>query len=146
MRKEVSFAVIIGIILGGVILFGINLANQSTSNLPKEPTPSIITPTLASTKSSDEGGPTISISSFSNNDVVFETPYSLSGKANPNTKIAIISENDDILTETNSAGSFSAQINLTSGENKIKISQLEKDNSLTTITLTLYYSNKPIND
>jgi hypothetical protein len=126
MRKEVSFAVIIGIILGGAILFGINLANQSTSNLPKSPVPQIITPTLAQENSPSEvkdQKSEILIPSFSDNDVVFETPLILAGTAVPNTSIALVTNEDDILTKTDASGIFTSEINLVSGLNTITISQ-----------------------
>lgn len=148
MRKEVSFAIIIGIILGGVILFGINLANQSTSNLPKEPTPSIITPTPLSennpTSTIDDQPSTISIPSFADNDVVFETPLVLAGTASPNSPLSIISENDDLLLNTGADGIFTSSINLIPGLNKITLSQPNQDKTIVSKTLNLYYSTKPL--
>lgn len=147
MRKEVSFAIIIGIILGGAILFGINLANQSTASLPSTQVPQIITPTpITNGEDKEQSSNTseLSLSSHQDLDVVFETPLKITGKSQPNSKVIIITEEDDIITTTEKDGVFSSPINLVNGENKISLTTLNSDNKTITKTYTLYYSDKPL--
>lgn len=147
MRKEVSFAIIIGVILGGAILFGINLANQSTANLPSTQVPQIITPTPISDgegKEQTKNMSELSLTSHQDLDVVFETPLKITGKSQPGTKVAIITEEDDIITTTENDGLFTSPINLVSGENKVSLTTLTSDNKTETKTYTLYYSDKPL--
>ncbi len=126
MRKEVLLAIIVGIALGAVILFGINLANKSvssststgqTKNSGANPTPTVANKSLT-------------IVSPLNHSVTTEKMILLTGRAHPGANLAIISELDDLLIEASPEGTFSAQINLEAGENIITISEVQKDLTL----------------
>lgn len=122
MRKEVIFAVIIGVLLGGVILYGINLANNSVgpkdNNTEQADNSKIQSPTKDNTNQ-------ILISTPQNNSVTTDESLNLKGSTLPNSNVAIVSENDDILTTADTEGNFSATINLISGENLITITALD---------------------
>ncbi|KKT71517.1 MAG: hypothetical protein UW68_C0063G0006 [Candidatus Collierbacteria bacterium GW2011_GWB1_44_6] len=137
MRKEVLFAIIFGIILGGVILFGIDLANKSVNKFPQDQTsqPESPSPTLTSTKT------ILEIITPQNHSVTTEKSINLHGKATPNSTIALISESEDLILDTSPEGTFSAQINLIAGENTITITNLLKDNKLETISITVIQTN-----
>lgn len=134
MRKEVIFAVIIGIILGGVILYGINLANNSAS--PKDEASQ--NSNNSESKSPEKNNTThqILISTPQNNSVTTEESISLKGSAKPGANIAIISENDDILTATDSKSNFSSTISLISGENRITVTAV--DDKQATVSASIY--------
>ncbi len=135
MRKEVLYAIIFGVILGGIILFGINLANNSVTNLPPESNPPLVTqPTPSVTKN------TFEIISPQNHAVITEKTITLTGKATPNTSIAITSELDDLILEVSSEGNFSAEINLLAGENTLTVSNLVKDSLIETESITVIQS------
>ena len=134
MRKEVILAVIIGVLLGGVILYGINLANNSSkgsNNEEAEETTTKATPTPSKTNSQ------ISIAIPLDNSVVTDSVVSLKGTAKPNSNIAIISESDDILTTSDNAGSFSANINLINGENTIKVIVVDEKQATSSSSITV---------
>lgn len=143
MRKEVSIAIIIGIILGAIILYGINLANKSSSSLPKPPSQNenlpIVTPTAEASTSS-----VLIITSHSNNEVLFTKEITVSGKTTPNTKLSIIWEEDEIITTSDNIGNFIQKISLISGENNIQFDVVNSNNTLQSQTLKLFYSSKPI--
>lgn len=134
MRKEVLLAVIFGIILGGVILYGINLANKSVNSASN---------TDKSTKAQTTPTPTevvkkpLEITSPANHLVTVDKVVTISGKASPNSTLAIVSESEDLIIEASQEGTFSAKINLISGENSILITLLLADSKTITETLTI---------
>ena len=139
MRKEVLFAVIFGIILGGIILFGINLANNSVkSNVPAVQT----TPTPISV--SNTPTPTIKklfeVLTPLDHSVITENTTTVRGVAEIGSSVAIISELNDLIVEVSPEGTFSAQINLDPGANNIKVIQANKDKKTDTISISVIQS------
>ena len=136
MRKEVILAVIIGVLLGGVILYGINLANNSSSSNDTESEiegPSNKT-TPTPTKKADNQ---VSITTPQNNSVVTEAIVTLKGSAKPNSNIAIITENDDIITTSDTSGNFSSEINLINGENTVSVTAVDDKQATTSASITI---------
>lgn len=142
MRKEVSVAIIIGVVLGAIILYGITLANKSASSLPK--TQQIATTPIPTVEKEQAKSNSLTFNNLVNNQVVFEKQLTLTGKTTPNTTISIIWEEDEVITVSDESGSFSQKINLIPGENIIKIDILTKGNILDSQLLKLVYSTKPI--
>ncbi|KKT29505.1 MAG: hypothetical protein UW41_C0033G0005 [Candidatus Collierbacteria bacterium GW2011_GWC2_44_18] len=134
MRKEVLLAVIFGVILGGVILYGINLANESATDLSNEDKTSAATTPVATPTLTQKS---LSIVSPQNHSVTSDKLITLTGRATPASNIAIISEIDDLIIETSPAGTFSAQINLISGENTIAVTEVKNDNTTITESITI---------
>lgn len=147
MRKEVSIAIIIGIILGAIILYGINLANKTTESLPKvTPTPTATVPestTSANTPSTPKATQPL-INSHTDNQVLFEKETTLAGKTTPSSQISIIWEDGENLTTTDSSGNYSQAITLIPGENNIQVAKLNSDKTIQKESLKIYYSTKPI--
>jgi hypothetical protein len=137
MRKEVILAVIIGVLLGGVILYGINLANNSSLINPSANTATKEGNLKVSPTPSSKPAGQISIIFPQNNAVVTEAQITLKGTAKSNSSIAIVTENDDLLTTADSAGNFSATINLISGENVITVTAVDDKQALTTSSITV---------
>jgi len=140
MRKEVIYAVIFGIILGGIILFGINLANNSVSNpvISEDSTPSAKnttpTPTVIIKKS-------LEIIFPQDHSVMTETSTTLRGIAEPNSTVAVITELNDLFVDVSPEGTFSAQIDLASGANTIKVVQAGIDNTTKDISISVIQTN-----
>ena len=134
MRKEVLLAVIFGVILGGVILYGINLANESATDLSNEDKTSAATTPVATPTLTQKS---LSIVSPQNHSVTSDKLITLTGRATPASNIAIISEIDDLIIETSPAGTFSAQINLISGEITIAVTEVKNDNTTITESITI---------
>lgn len=137
MRKEVLYAVIFGIILGGIILYGIRLANNSVNLLPA---PDDTASVSAGTTTEPPSQP-FQITTPQNHAVFTEKTLTLSGRGEPGTNLAIVTELDDLLIEVTPEGSFSAQINLVGGENTLTITALLSDRTTTTQTITIIQSN-----
>lgn len=144
MRKEISIAVIIGIVLGGIVLYGIKIANDTTNNLASPtPTPSISMEKMDNEQ--DKEAELIVITSHHDGQVVTESEIKIEGKSLPNSNVAIIWEGDDVLTKTDINGKFFQDINLILGENTIKISVASPNQELITKEIKIYYTNKEIN-
>lgn len=141
MRKEVIFAIILGLILGGVILYGIQLANSSAQKAAisstNQPTPTAsVSPT-----------PTASlvITSPQDHSVINTSTIKITGKSLPNSAIALISSEDDILVTADTSGNFNADFKLTGGENVIEISALSPDQKIETTKISVIYTTAKIN-
>lgn len=144
MRKEVLFAIIIGLILGGVIIFGLQLANKSSqqaSSTTATPTPitnqSNLTPTPTQTDQN------LTISSPSNNSVVNTPTVKVVGKTFKNSPVAIYTNSDEQLVISGADGSFSADIALDGGENLIKITS-QSDSASANSEVTIIYTTAKI--
>lgn len=137
MRKEIILAVIIGIILGGIILYGISLANNSAkSNLLNESgEKSINTDTTLMEQNSE-----ISFVFPIDNAVITDPQITLKGSTSPNLNLAIITENDDIITASDDSGNFSSIINLISGENIITVTIVDHNLATTSASITVIHT------
>ncbi|OGM27326.1 hypothetical protein A3A76_02390 [Candidatus Woesebacteria bacterium RIFCSPLOWO2_01_FULL_39_23] len=124
MRKEVVFAIIIGILFGLVLAYGIIRANKainrsatsiSTENKdleePNEPTPPR---TLSITLTEPE-----------DSSVITENPITVSGITKPNLWVVTSTEDSDSISFTENQGAFSNDIDLVGGLNFITITAIE---------------------
>lgn len=143
MRKEVIFAIIIGLTLGLVILYGIRIANQST----KLAASTSVTPAAQET-----GSPTIAVENDSgltiispkNHAVVNTDTIRIVGKTVAGATIAISDSEDDLLVTADNNGNFTADLELIGGGNVIRFTVLKPD--LTTISreITVIYTTAKI--
>jgi len=135
MRKEVIFAIILGLILGGVIIYGINLANNSVNHIDDQNKDLITSPTVTPTPS-----PTLKITSPQNHQVIFEDTTTLVGKTEPLAFISFISEEDEIIIQADEQGNFSQEIDLVGGDNQITISSANDQDYQEEIIFNLVYT------
>ena len=138
MRKEVIFAIIIGLALGGVILYGLQLANRSAKEAASAAgtpgavvAPATLTPAVESR---------LTISEPLDHAVVNTAAIKISGKTSPASAIAIESEDDDVLLTVDSSGNFSTDFALTGGENLIKVTVLLPDQKTETSEISIIYT------
>lgn len=140
MRKEIVFAIIIGLLLGLLVTFGIYTANKA---LKKKPQPETVT-TIEAKPTPSPIAPEISLEIAEPNDnrVFDENSAAIAGKTSKQAIITILTENDEYFTQADENGLFSTKIDLIKGVNFIKIvaadllgSQVEKE-------LTLVYTTK----
>lgn len=141
MRKEVILALIIGIIIGGVILYGLKIANQSATTEVSETENTITNPTVTPTPSQD-----LIINTPENHTVTFEDQITINGKTLPNTNLAIITEDEDDLIQSDKQGLFSTTVDLTEGENKIIITAIISDENQPSKELLVIYTQDKIED
>ncbi|MBI1871977.1 hypothetical protein HYS10_01015 [Candidatus Collierbacteria bacterium] len=136
MRKEVLFAIILGLILGVVIIYGIQIANRSAKELAK----TALTPTPTQEIQPNTPVQLLTITSPQDHSVNFTDTVIITGTTKPNSEIIIINVEEEILTKADSVGLFSAKVKLTGGENIITISSLSPDQKQETIELTVTYT------
>ncbi|MEK7524745.1 MAG: hypothetical protein AAB548_00015 [Patescibacteria group bacterium] len=138
MRKEVIFAIIIGLVLGGIILYGMQLANQSAKEAASATgTPGAVVAPAAPTPAVESK---LTIAEPLNHAVVNTSTIKISGKTIPASTIAVESTEDDMLVTADAAGNFSTNIKLAGGENLIKITTLLPDQKTATIEVSVIYS------
>jgi len=145
MRREIIFAIILGIILGGVILYGLRLANNATKNLDSNPA---VSPTPAETAQitsapSNNQSPIV-ISSPQDNSVSITDKIILSGVGPANSELALLTEKSEDFIKTDDQGRFSLEIPLVGGENEITVSALI-DDQIKSTTITIIYTSAKIN-
>lgn len=139
MRKEVIFAIILGLILGGVIIYGINLANNSVNHTDDQDDNLISSPTVTPTPS-----PTLKIISPKNHQVIFENTVILTGKTEPLAYVSLIWEEDEIIIQADDQGNFSQEIDLIGGDNQINISAANDQDYQEEIIFRLVYTTATI--
>ncbi|OGD70718.1 hypothetical protein A3A84_02475 [Candidatus Collierbacteria bacterium RIFCSPLOWO2_01_FULL_50_23] len=143
MRKEVIFAIIVGLVLGLVILYGIQVANKSAKQAalvlaptPEETVTQVPTPTPVSG---------LTIVSPADHSVINTSIVKIIGKTDPNSTVAVYSSEDDALVSADKDGNFSFDLKLTGGENVIKVTALKPDQSIQGTQITVIYTTAKIN-
>ncbi len=138
MRKEVILAIIVGILLGGVILYGLNLANTSVK--PEAKTTDKPSSSNQDQLSAQQTSDSISITYPTANAVITEASVTLKGTTAPGQNVAIITENDDILTVSDTSGNFSSPITLTEGENLLTVTAIDTQLATHSASVTVIHT------
>lgn len=145
VKKEITVAVIIGLIISALVAGGIYRARQALKNLtPKTATKE---PQIASnnqTQQEKKKDLFLTITSPEDNSVVNQNKLQLVGETLPNTYIAIITETSEYLIVPNDLGQFSQEIKLIKGANTIKITVYQPDGTHQEKTLNLVYTTAEI--
>lgn len=145
MKKEVIFAVVLGVSLGFIITFGIWKARTALEALPI-PSPSLAqkltpTPTGSATNSSK-----ISLEIFEpkNNDLINTEKVTLTGRTSPKTAVVIADEQNESTLLSDANGNFSQEITLIGGENRVRVFAFDENGNEATFELTLVYTTAEI--
>lgn len=122
MKKEILFAIFLGLSLGLIITYGVyrartTLQQPAATNI--ETTPDA-TP-LASAQS------TLSITSPDDEIITDQEEITIAGTSTPDSFIVIIVNNQETVTTSDSSGNFSIQSELEAGSNIIQIHALDED-------------------
>ncbi len=143
MRKEVVFAIIIGLILGVVILVGWQLADQSakqaastTVQIPQGK-PDLAPPETPVAQSIDVISP-------QNHAVVNTDSLKITGKTIPNALVAASNSGAEAIVTADKDGNFSIDLALTGGENVIKLTVLKDDLTTASTQITVIYTTAKI--
>ena len=147
IKKEITVAIVIGLVISAIIAGGIlraksvlqNHQNQSTN--PSQPQSSS-NPNLAQDKQTQKLF--LKLTSPKNNSVVDQASVDLSGETLPHTYIAIITDKSEYLIVPNDLGQFSQKIKLIKGANLIKVTVYTKTGEKVEKTLNLVYTNAKI--
>ena len=143
MRKEVVFAIIIGLFLGAVILVGWQLADQSakqaastTAQIPQGK------PDLAPPETPIAQG--ISVISPQDHAVINVNSIKIIGKTLANVFVAASNSEDEAIVTADKDGNFSVDLALTGGENVIKLTVLKDDLTTASTQITVIYTTAKI--
>lgn len=139
MRKEIVFAIVLGLILGGIIIYGAQLANKSTQKIKSES--QTVTPTIDQANSPATN---LNITSPINHSISSVDSINITGIAQPNSKIIIYNDNDQKEVLADAKGQFSTSISLDGGMNKIVIGSLSPENVFDSVTIRVVYTTAKI--
>jgi hypothetical protein len=139
MSKELVIAIVIGIFVGLVVTYGIYTANQALSSRNKNtlslqnttlptPTPSTITTLNLSLLAPEDG------LAVTNSEITVE------GTSAPNSVVAIVTEDNELMTETDSLGHFSQPVTLIRGANTLQITASDTNQLSITKTVKVVYT------
>lgn len=141
MRKEVIFALILGVLLGGVILYGINLANKAAS---LNSTGKMVSPQPQG-QTTPQPEPALSILTPDDHAVVFDSNLPIKGTTKPNATVVITGENDEKIVTADVNGAFETSYDLEGGQNIININAFLSDTPVATASIEVVYTTSKIN-
>jgi hypothetical protein len=144
MKKELTIAIFIGILLGfGLSAFFWARNNKKvpllSSRNPK-PTETENIPSPVPTKTVEEESVALTISQPENEIVTSEENLEIQGTTIPNATVVIIWEEAEDILVANKSGQFKTEIELIGGENTINISAYDNQGNQSAQTLTVTYS------
>lgn len=139
-RKEVTLAIIIGLIIAVIIAGGIYRAKTAIQNFDPQ--------SLIPKKQSNDGGSQDQKTEqklfveldTADNSVTDKATFTISGKTLPKTYIAITTESNDYLIVPNDVGSFSQEVNLIKGANRLTITVYTQDGVKVEDSLSVVYT------
>lgn len=137
MRKEIIFALLAGITFGLVIAFGIWKTNSNQNqNINQEEIQNSSNSSTSQTQISSD----LTILKPEENEVISSNSATIEGVTEPESKIVISAEEQDLLIKSDKNGGFSINVPLISGLNEIVITSFLKDNKTVTVRLPIVYS------
>lgn len=138
IKKEVTVAVVIGLILALVVTGGVLRARSALKSLKL---PSKETLLGGTPKPSPINNDQLFLELTTPDNSVVDVPkLTLSGKTLPSTYIAILGEKGEYLIVPSDLGSFSQEITLVQGVNSIKITVYQNDGTKVEKTLNAVYT------
>lgn len=135
MRKEVTYAIVGGIVLGLVIAFGVWRINSTISGNKTQI--SLATPT-PKPGALDEFK--IVLDKPENDDVVTQDTVAVSGLTKPLSWVTLSGEGSDYIIQSGTNGEFSQDVDLTPGVNQIKVTAFEKTGAKSATEVLVVYS------
>jgi len=135
MRKEVTYAIVGGIILGLIVAFGVYRINSVVSG--KSHGAGIATPTP---QSGTLGEFKIVLDKPENDDVVTNDSITVTGLTKPLAWITLSGEQGDYTVQSDSTGAFSQDVKLIPGVNQIKVTAFEASGTESATQVLVVYS------
>ena len=134
MRRELVWAIVIGISFGLIIAFGVwrinSSLNKSKSGFPQA------TPDSQNPQTEFK----ITLNTPGENSVVTDTPVTVSGITKPLTWVVVSGESGDYILQSDEKGIFSQEVELTPGVNRIKITAFDPKGSQSLQKVLVVYS------
>lgn len=141
VKKEVTVAVIIGLLLGVIIVGGILRARKAIMNIAPISTSR---PTSQVTPANEDDKGLFLTLETADNQVLKEAKLTVTGKTLPGTYIVINGEAGDSIIVPNDLGSFSQEVTLVKGANTILITVYQPDGTKKSATLNAVYTTAEI--
>lgn len=140
MRKEVVFAVTLGLVLGSTLVYGIYTANKATSTITTTDTG-----TTPENQSPNDQPSTqvLTLSSPKDGEIFYSPPATISGQTDPANVVVIITETDHLIPKLTENGNFSQSINLIRGGNLVQITSITTNGQRQDAYLNLVYTSPP---
>lgn len=138
MRKEVVIAIAIGIVVGLVFAFGIWRLNSTVNT--KTEFVSTETDSIETSSGSSIYELSLTLIKPDELDVITQSPWEFSGVTRTKNIIIISGESEDYITAVDDSGSFTQNVELVGGINRLNIASISTDGQTITKQLTLVYS------
>jgi len=137
MRREYTFALIFGVILGSLIFFGILRVNKTLNkSVSQEEVPS------SQTTKDKEINPvqTLTLISPVDGGIVTQNPIKFSGIAERSTPVVISGKDTDFIITSQENGSFEKEVEIDEGVNQFQIVNFNQNGEKKEIRITVVYS------
>ncbi len=138
-RKEITVAVIIGLLIGLVIVGGVMRARMAIESI-SSPSPSASTSVNLKNKTPETSQKLFLDIETSDNLVVNKNTIEITGKTLPGTYVVILGEKGEYIIVPSEVGVFTEEVALVSGANTIKIDSYLEDGSKVEKVLTIVYT------
>lgn len=137
IEKDVFVAIIAGVIIGALTAFCFIFLPK---HLPKKDFQNQEQPF------EEETAPTypLTIESPKEEELFFEEKVVVSGRANPNSLIAVVSSGSENVAQANGEGRFETEIALEEGINEIFITAYSQKNEEETVRVVVFYTEEEI--
>lgn len=143
-RKEITIAVIIGLLIGVVVVFGIVRARSALNNLNPQDL-SLSNKKSTSPKESANPNQELYLTLETPDNQVLTSPeLTVQGSTLPGTYIVILDESAEHIIIPNDVGSFSQTISLVAGANTIKVTVYQSNGTSKEQTLNAVYTTAEI--
>ena len=140
MRKEIIFVIITSILFGAIIAFGVWRANTALRN---DSNNLAITSTLDNSEDEHiQGELGLTIAKPSQDDVVTESPITISGITMPNSWVVLSTEDEDYIIQSDNKGLFESKIELVGGINQVTTTVFDENGNSINKTLRVIYSSE----
>lgn len=144
MRKEIIFAIIIGVLVGAVLAFGIWRVNLTLKNGDESSNQMAIS--VEESASPQETELKITLSNPEDFDVITQNPTVINGLTRPNSWVVISGEEEDYIFKSDNNGVFETEIELVGGINRLIMYAFDDNNTSEKHEVTLVYSTEFIAD
>lgn len=141
VKKEVTVAVIIGLILGVIVVGGVLRARRALMSIVPGSSPRPSSQVVATTDTNSGLFLTIETP---DNQVLQESSITITGKTLPGTYIVINGEAGDSIIVPNDIGDFSQSVTLVRGANTIVVTAYQEDGTKKEVTVTAVYTTAEI--
>ncbi|MDO8599896.1 MAG: hypothetical protein Q7R44_00590 [bacterium] len=138
MRREVLFAIVLGVGLGALVAFGLWRANLIFS--PNNTNPKPLTEITSSPSSQVVEVSDLIVTSPEDNLVVSDNTLKIPGSATPRATIVILTPADEEILEAKNDGSFEAEVEISGGPNEILVKSYDENGRESTQKLNVVYS------